>query len=266
MKIKILPITITVCSLLVVVRVADITGFNFIETSRAENTDEQKPAAADAKKDDATMAPVKDDSKTAEAKPAATADDKKTPDAKKDDVSADKKDKLPDNVTTEKPKEQNLEFTESEKQLLEKLATRRAELDARQSDLDMKESLLDASSKKLDEKLAQLTQLKSDTETLLKTYNDHEDVKIKSMVKIYENMKPAAAAQIFGEMDMDVVLEIVDKMAEKKVSPVLAAMDPKKAEKLTEDLVKKRSLVPPDVRQAAADQTAQKPVQPIASN
>ncbi len=46
---------------------------------------------------------------------------------------------------------------------------------------------------------------------LLAQYNDKEDSKIRSLVKIYENMKAKDAARIFNEMEMPILLEVIDK-------------------------------------------------------
>ncbi len=274
MKLRLLPVVVFFSGLILTGKVMDLAGINLIQTSSAaapaaDAAPAAAPAtpvpaapAADAKADPKTDAPAPD-AKNADAKDVkdakaddkaadtAKSDDKKTDDAaakdgdKKDGDKKDgekKKDEMPKNVSMVKPQENIPQFTTSEKEVLEKLAGRRAELDAWSKDLEMKESLIDASSKKLDEKIAELKQLKSDTEALLKTYNEHEDVKIRSLVKIYENMKPKDAAAIFEQMDMDIMLEIVDKMSERKASAVLAVMDPKKAKELTQQMANEKTL------------------------
>src|SRR5690606_25681319 len=116
-----------------------------------------------------------------------------------DDGEAEKQDivepapQLPPNASYEKPQELTSRFTDSEREVLERLAARRIELDNYARDLEIKAGLVEASSKKLDEKLAGLKQLKEETEVLLASYREHEDVKIRSLVKIYENMKPKDA-------------------------------------------------------------------------
>jgi len=65
---------------------------------------------------------------------------------------------------------------------------------------------------------------------------------MKSLVKIYENMKPKDAAPIFEQLDMDVLLDIVDRMKEAKVAPILAQMNPAKAKEVTDELAKRHEL------------------------
>ena len=61
-------------------------------------------------------------------------------------------------------------------------------------------------------------------------------------------MKPKDAARIFEELDLEVLLQVVQRMKEAKVAPILAAMDPKRATEVTTRLAERRQeigLVPP---------------------
>jgi flagellar motility protein MotE (MotC chaperone) len=53
-------------------------------------------------------------------------------------------------------------------------------------------------------------------------------------------MKPRDAAAIFNEMDLAILLPIVDRMKELKAAPVLAAMEPDRARRLTSELARMR--------------------------
>ena len=69
---------------------------------------------------------------------------------------------------------------------------------------------------------------------VLAQYNQKQDDQIKSLVKIYENMKPEDAANIFNQMEMPILLDVISKMSERKVALVLANMDPKRAKDVTQ--------------------------------
>lgn len=62
---------------------------------------------------------------------------------------------------------------------------------------------------------------------------------------IYENMKPKDAGRIFEELEMNVLLEVAEKMNNRRLAPILAKMDPKKARDVTEELFRLRSLPKP---------------------
>jgi flagellar motility protein MotE (MotC chaperone) len=76
----------------------------------------------------------------------------------------------------------------------------------------------------------------------LKQRSAAEESQLQSLVKIYENMKPKAAAGVFEELDMDILLEVVSRMKERKVAPILALMTPTRAKELTFELAQRQQL------------------------
>ena len=134
------------------------------------------------------------------------------------------------------------EYSQVEVDLLQSLAKRRQELDDWAKQIQLKENMLVATEQRINGKLDGLQKVKKQVEDLLAQYNQQEDTKIKSLVKIYENMKPKDAARIFEELDMPVLLMVVDRMSERKVAPVLAAMSAGKAKDVTIQLAEQRKL------------------------
>ena len=119
---------------------------------------------------------------------------------------------------------------------------RREELDRWEKNIQIKEDALGATEKRIDDKIAQIDAMKKGSVANCSAqYNEQEDAKIRSLVKIYENMKPKDAARIFDEIEMPVLLLVLDKMTEKKTAPVLAEMDPKKAKQITVQLAEQRN-------------------------
>jgi len=59
-------------------------------------------------------------------------------------------------------------------------------------------------------------------------------------------MKPKAAAKVFEEMDMDVLLDVVERMNERKVAPILALVTPTRAKEITFELAQRRELPMPE--------------------
>ncbi len=135
-------------------------------------------------------------------------------------------------------------FTKSELDLLQNLSKRRDELDARERDLDIKSKVLDATQKRIDDKLAEMKVLDEKLSKTIALYNEKQNAQIASLVKIYESMKPAQASAIFNELDLPILLEVIDRMSERKVAPVLALMDPKKARDVTQELAAMRQAAP----------------------
>lgn len=133
-------------------------------------------------------------------------------------------------------------FSPVEMDILQNLGKRREQLDGWDKEVEIKENLLANVEKRIDEKLTLIQGMKKDLQEMLTQYNEQEDAKIRSLVKIYENMKPRDAARIFDEVEMPVLLLVIDRMKEKKAAPILASMDSKKAKQLTVELAEERRL------------------------
>lgn len=113
------------------------------------------------------------------------------------------------------------------------LSERRKKLDERERGIQTREALLKAAENELDKKLQELTRLKTEIEGLLDQQTEEEEKRIQSLVKIYEGMKPKDAARIFDTLDINVLVSVITKMSERKIAPVLAAMNPERARTVT---------------------------------
>ena len=133
-------------------------------------------------------------------------------------------------------------FNASEIEVLQSLARRREELDKREQALSAREALLTAAEQEVDRKITELNKLRGELEALLGKQEKMDEERIASLVKIYENMKPKEAADIFNTLDMDILLAVVSRMAERKSSPILASMNTERARLLTIKLAEMRKL------------------------
>lgn len=134
------------------------------------------------------------------------------------------------------------DYSDSEIDVLQSLSKRREELDQRERNLNESAALLKAAEKEIDRKVEELRKLKTEIESLLGQQQKMEEARIVSLVKIYESMKPKEAAIIFNTLDMDVLLAVVGRMNERRLSPILASMDPEKARIVTIKLAEQRQL------------------------
>lgn len=143
------------------------------------------------------------------------------------------------------------EISPTEIQMLENLATRRVLLDAREREIDMREKLLAAAEARVGVKIAELKEIHAAIESLIIQFDSVEDAKIKSLVKIYENMKPKDAARIFNGLELDVLIAVMQRMREAKAAAIIAKMDGETAMIITTELALRREL--PDVATIAAN-------------
>lgn len=139
-------------------------------------------------------------------------------------------------------KDIDTECSDIKADLYKDLTARRAELDTRDKTLSQREALLEAGQKELDRKYTELTGLRDQIQSLLKKQTEEEQTRIQSLVKIYTGMKPKDAARIFNTLDMDILVDVVGKMPEGKVSPIVAAMDADRARALTALLMEQKKL------------------------
>ncbi len=133
-------------------------------------------------------------------------------------------------------------LTQAEIDLLQQLAERRENLDSREQEMDIQSGLLKAAETRIDKKIKEFKTLQVAIAELIKTYDDEQNAKLQSLVKIYENMKPKDAARIFEELDMDTLLMVAERMKERKLAPIMAKMDPTKATEITVELSRLRQM------------------------
>jgi flagellar motility protein MotE (MotC chaperone) len=63
-----------------------------------------------------------------------------------------------------------------------------------------------------------------------------ENARFKSVVTMYETMKPKEAAKIFDRLDIKVLIEVASQIRPQRMSEIMAQMSPEAAERLTVEL------------------------------
>ncbi|MGX5736711.1 MotE family protein [Bosea thiooxidans] len=121
----------------------------------------------------------------------------------------------------------------AEKAILERLGERRQELESRMRELEIRERLLDTAEKRLDGRAGDLKAIEEKNSTAAPKPAVEEAKAIKNLVIMYEAMKPKDAARVFDRLGLEVLVPVVQQMNPRKMSEVLAAMAPERAEKLT---------------------------------
>lgn len=72
------------------------------------------------------------------------------------------------------------------------------------------------------------------------------------LARIYQAMKPAKAALVFEQLDMDVQMKVAQRMRERSTGLILAAMTPKGAAALSMALARRQVTQPPAKRRPGA--------------
>jgi flagellar motility protein MotE (MotC chaperone) len=212
--------------LLITVRVNNVIDSSETSLEKIESTQISvscaQANAAEEKKDDKKEAPK-------EEKKEKTGD--KTDASKKEDEAK--------TASTDPFEFDPLTMDENQIKVLKALAESRKKVGKEEENIEKQKKLMDVSEKKISQNLGELEKLKTTLEKKTKDLSKEEEENINRMVKVYEAMKPAAAAQIFNKLDLPVLIELVKNMNQKKFSLILTSMDPMKAQILTTEMLPK---------------------------
>ncbi|MGE7413167.1 MotE family protein [Methylobacterium tarhaniae] len=121
----------------------------------------------------------------------------------------------------------------SERAILEKLGARRDVLQQRSRDLETREQLIENAERKLETRINDLKTLEQKGDDAAAKRAEAEAAGLKSLVTMYETMKPKEAARVFDRLKLDVLVPVVVGMNPRKMAEVLAVMQPEAAERLT---------------------------------
>ena len=127
----------------------------------------------------------------------------------------------------------------SERAILERLQSRRQELEARAREIDIRESLLKAAEKRIESKVEELKAVESRITTATEQKTESDAARFKGIITMYEAMKPKDAAKVFDRLEMSVLFEIASQIAPRKMSDILGLMSTEAAERLTVELARR---------------------------
>ncbi len=142
--------------------------------------------------------------------------------------------------------EQSQPVSPSERAILERLQSRRQELEARAREIDIRESLLKAAEKRIESRVEELKAVESRISIATGQKSEADAARFKGIITMYEGMKPKDAAKVFDRLEMPVLIEIASQIAPRKMSDILGQMSADAAERLTVELA----------RRAGADKSA----------
>lgn len=248
-RIKILPILIMVAMLAFSVRLVEVySGFKDLSGAAYAAAEKQTPVDAQAE-----LEKLVEEDASKEEMPAedmlVAANDTETKDGQPETQAETEteEDDMPEPPSMEDSKwmdasDSDFDVTGVKMEMFKDMSARRQELDKRERALVTREALLRAAEQELDRKYQEMAELRGEIESLLEKQSEEEQARIQSLVKIYEGMKPKEAARIFDTLDLDVLVSVMSRMSERKLSPVLASMNPERARTVTIVLAEEKQL------------------------
>ncbi len=127
----------------------------------------------------------------------------------------------------------------SERAILERLQSRRQEIEARQREIDIRESLLKAAEKRIESKVEEMKAVETRMSGAAAEQKQAEAQRLKGLVTMYESMKPKDAARVFDRLEMGVLIEIATQIAPRKMSDIMGLMQSEAAERLTVEMARR---------------------------
>ena len=130
-------------------------------------------------------------------------------------------------------------------ELLQSVNEERALLKKQQAALEARRSKIDLAKQELDSQTNQLTELKSKVEGLMAQADQAHKDDINRLVLLYKAMKPADAAGILNDMDIEVTVTVLATMNERNAAPIMAKMSPVRVRAVSK-IILERSKLPGD--------------------
>ncbi len=87
----------------------------------------------------------------------------------------------------------------------------------------------------------ELEALKAEVDARLAELEAGDEARLARLVKLYEKMRPKDAARIFDDLDFEVLVPLALEMNERKLAPIVAAMTPEVARRLTGEVADRRA-------------------------
>ena len=131
------------------------------------------------------------------------------------------------------------QISAAERAILERLQSRRQEIESRQREIDIRESLLKSAEKRIENKVEEMKAVESRITATQAEQKAAEAQRMKGLVTMYEGMKPKDAARVFDRLEMSVLIEIASAIAPRKMSDILGLMSPEAAERLTVEMARR---------------------------
>jgi flagellar motility protein MotE (MotC chaperone) len=130
-------------------------------------------------------------------------------------------------------------ITASERAVLERLQSRRQEIETRAREVDIRENLIKSAEKRIEGKIEDMKATEARITVAGQKKDEAEAQRFKGIVTMYEGMKPKDAAKVFDRLEMSVLFDIASQIAPRKMSDIMGQMQPEAAERLTVELARR---------------------------
>jgi len=122
--------------------------------------------------------------------------------------------------------------------LLQALQTERAELEAEWERLRFIERTVTVESGEIEKRRQEVEELLAKVDAKVHVMEEERDRMLGQLARVYETMKPDAAAEILSGLEVDVATEILRRMKERAAAQVMASLDPRSAAVISQRMLR----------------------------
>jgi len=139
-----------------------------------------------------------------------------------------------------KKKKKPRKFTETEKEILTRLAEKQEKLRLRSLELDRREEKLKSLQEDIQQQVSQLEKLQQEIEKDIDKKKTQDNAQLIKAVALYSKMDAEIAAKSLAKIDRKIAVNILKQMKEKQASLILSRMGPDESASMIEEITKKK--------------------------
>jgi flagellar motility protein MotE (MotC chaperone) len=122
------------------------------------------------------------------------------------------------------------------RQLGEELSRRSRQLDERERTMADRESELRDAETRLEQRMQALAEARTQLEAQLQEADAERDARLTALVKMVESNRATSIAPMFGQLESDLAVQVLDRMNRKKAGKLLAVLPADAAASLAEKM------------------------------
>ena len=122
--------------------------------------------------------------------------------------------------------------------LLEALQEERASLQRSWEELRFAERRVLMEQTEITERQADIEELLARVEASVQVMEDERTQMLSQVARVYETMKPDAAAEILAGIDVETSTEIIRRMKERNAAVVMASLEPQAAARISQKMIR----------------------------
>ena len=124
--------------------------------------------------------------------------------------------------------------------LLAALEEERGEIEVEREDLRFAARRLILEASEVEKRQKEVEAILAQAEAKIEVMEEERERMINQLAKVYETMKPDAAAEIIAEIDLDTSTEILNRMKERNAAQVMASLTPEAAARISQRMLRAR--------------------------